>query len=201
MNPDEIKTLVESLVNDKTHRFGIYILIACCVSILITVFVNYLTEKGKNWATKQDIKAITNDIEQAKAIIQNDQEVVKLKRELKYKALLASLNIIDAHLSNFLIFPDGNTPIDKQFATAIQARECHNNLVLTIENPQLLVLFMKILSAEKGLISSEVELLLDNVNKYRNLVRKELGFGDEIPLTDQAIWFAKVNFSPPVSSD
>ena len=37
------------------------------------------------------------------------------------------------------------------------------------------------------------ELMID-FNKYRNLIRKELEFGEEIELDKDNIWFAKIIF-------
>jgi len=190
MNPEEIRQLVEQ-INYSDNIY--YLILAIIISILGSFVVEYFRERGKNWATKNDIEEITKKIESVKAVIQNDQEIKKLKRDLKYKALLNSLSIIDSHLSNFLIFKDG-TKINKQYSSVIEIRACHNNLILTCENAEIVALFTKMLSAKENLNEDEISVLMKDLNEYRNWIRMELGFGSELSLDKDFIWFAKVNF-------
>jgi hypothetical protein len=170
MSPDEIKKLVETLILSETRYFWVYPLLSACIAIIAVFLVDFFREKGKN-----------------------DQEIVKLKRELKYNALPDSLSIIDAFLSNFIVVKEG-AKIKKQFISTIETRTCHNNLILTCESPDLLTLFGKIMFSKSGLNEQEIGALFVNVSEYRNLVRKELGFGNELKLDLDNIWFASVNF-------
>lgn len=147
----------------------------------------YLTEKGKNLATKEDIAEITTKVEEVKSKIQNEQDIGKQKRELKYNAILNSLALIDANLSNNLQ-PNEGQQIKKQFATTKEARECHNSLILTCENQKILDLFSKIMFG--GSTKAPTMLL----NEYRNQVRKELGFGNESELDEKNAWFGYASF-------
>lgn len=74
----------------------------------------YNQEKGKNLATT----SITEQIEEVKAEIEVQKDISKQKRDLKYNALLKSLNLIDAYLSNFIL----DSSIKKQYATAEETR-------------------------------------------------------------------------------
>jgi len=193
MTPDDVKQLVETTVNNEANYAWIYLLLSGVIALIVSFLMNFVREKSKNLATRQDIEFITSKIEQVKADVQNNQEVLRLKRELKYNALLHSLEILDAHLSNFIIFKDGPS-IDRQFSTASEARQCHNSLILTCENPELVDLFLKIMFAESGMNMSQVNTLFDDLNAYRNLVRKELEFGSDLILGNKVSWLLKANF-------
>lgn len=172
------------------------ILILIAIGLIFLFWKNtlssYLTEKGKNLATKEDIGTITQKIEEVKAEIQNTQEIEKQKRQLKYDALLNSLTLIDAHLSHSLL-PFLEQKIKKQYATTEEARKCHNNLILTCENKEVLELFSNIMFGAKD-ERVNIEPPTDLLNKYRNLVRTELGFGIALDLDRDRAWFGFGNF-------
>ena len=118
--------------------------------------------------------------------------MINKKRELKYKALLRSLNLIDAYFSHILIPPQGGQII-KQYGTTEEARTCHNNLILTCEDTKILELFSEIKFGPK-VNNSKTIPPTDLLNQYRNLVRKELGFGSDLVLDRDRAWFGKVSF-------
>jgi hypothetical protein len=192
MTPEKIKAIIENVLNDKFEYYWIYLLLAVLISLGSVFIMHYLKDKGKNYATKQDIASITRKIEDVKAEIQNQQEVEKQKRQLKFDALLKSLILMDAHLSQVLI-PGEGQKIKKQFASTEEARKCHSNLILTCENTEILEMFSIIMFGQ-NVPDSEKEPLTDLLNKYRNLVRKELDFGTEIPLDRDRAWFGYGNF-------
>jgi cell division protein FtsL len=175
MTPEEIKAIIENVLNEKFEYYWLYLLLAVLISLVSVFILQFLKDKGKNYATKQDIASITRKIEDVKAEIQNQQEVEKQKRQLKFDALLKSLNLMDAHLSQVLIPGDGQK-IKKQFATTEEARKCHSSLILTCQNTEILEMFSIIMFGQ-NVPESEKEPLTDLLNKYRNLVRKELDFG------------------------
>jgi cell division protein FtsL len=192
MTPEEIKAIIENVLNEKFEYYWLYLLLAVLISLVSVFILQFLKDKGKNYATKQDIASITRKIEDVKAEIQNQQEVEKQKRQLKFDALLKSLNLMDAHLSQVLIPGDGQK-IKKQFATTEEARKCHSSLILTCQNTEILEMFSIIMFGQ-NVPESEKEPLTDLLNKYRNLVRKELDFGTEIPLDRDIAWFGYGNF-------
>ena len=192
MNPEEIKKIIETVIDNKTEYYWMYLLISVILSLITVFLVQYLKDKGKNYATKQDIAGITRKIEDVKAEIQNQQDVEKQKRQLKYDAILKSLTLMDAHLSHILI-PGEGQKVKKQHATTEEARKCHSSLILTCETTEILELFSLIMFGPKD-PKAEKKPLTDLLNNYRNLVRKELGFGAEIPLDRDLAWFAYGNF-------
>lgn len=192
MNPEEIKAIIETVISNKVKYLWLYTFLSCLFGVVAAYSIEYLKSKGKNLATKQDIEVITEKVESVKAEVQASQEVEKQKRQLKYDAVMNSLKIIDAHLSNFLINKDG-TKISKQYATASEARECHNSLILTSDDPLIIKEFLDIIGTTAK-SQDEINELITSVNKYRNLVRTELGFGHELELDKGSIWLGKVNF-------
>lgn len=191
MSPEEIKEIIGKIIDNKIEYYWIYLVLSAIVTSAIVLLFQYFNEKGKNYATKQDIADITRKIEEVKAEVQNQQEVEKQKRQLKYEALLQSLTLMDACLSHSIIPPEGIL-IKHQFATVEEARKCHNSLILTCEKTDVLEMFSSIMFKSKD--PNEEQLPpTDLLNTYRNLVRKELGFGDQIPLDRENAWFASVN--------
>src|SRR5687768_13991074 len=153
----------------------IFIAISVIASFLAVYSNEYLKTKGQNAATKEDIAEITKKIEDVKATIQKNQEVEKLKRELKYNALLKSLKIIDAYISNHITGVNSVVP-DKQYASIEEVRECHNSLILTCDDPETLKLYEKIMFNEPVKDSSRSNNIMIDLVEYRNAVRKELQF-------------------------
>lgn len=163
-----------------------FLVLSAIVGILAALLTSYLNQKGQNLATKQDVTIITSKIEQVKADVQKGQEVERLKRELKYKSLLSSLSIIDSYLSQVFAPPAGGQ-IKKQNATTEEVRTCHNNLILTCDNTEVVTMFSTIM------FNLEPQTpVTDLLNRYRNLVRKELGFGNTLNLDRERAWFGHV---------
>ena len=187
MKPEEIETIIKTLIEKEKEYYWIFLIISIILSLLTVYLFQFLKEKAGNHATKQDIEDITKKIEDVKASIQNQQEVEKQKRQLKYDALLHSLVLIDANLSHS--FP--NTT--KQYATAEEVRKCHSSLILTCENTEVLEMFSLIIFGPENSVSNPIPPT-DQLNIYRNLVRKELGFGSEIPLDRNRAWCGCVIF-------
>ena len=192
MNPEDIKKIIENVIDSKLENYWLYLLLSVILSLVTVFLFQYLKDKGKNYATKQDIANITRKIEDVKAEVQNQQDVEKQKRQLKYDAILKSLTLMDAHLSHLLI-PNEGQKIKIQHATTEEARKCHSSLILTCETTEILELFSKIMFGQN--VPKEEEIpATDLLNSYRNLVRKELGFGNEIPLDREKAWFGYGNF-------
>lgn len=190
MNPEEIKTLIETVLIDKVKYFWIYILLSVIIGFIAAYSMEYFKNKGKNLATKQDIEVITQKVEQVKFEIQNNQEIANQKRELKYNAILTSLKLIDARLSNFIIGDN----IKKQYATTEETRECHSRLILTCNNSKIIESFENIMMKKLPTDSTGTQYVIRELEKYRSLVREELGFGNPIITNPDLIWIGDVPF-------
>lgn len=84
MNSDEFMMLYEFLTN-----FGLGALVGgCVIYFFIKSYIpNYLSEKAKNLAQKEDIAVITNEVEKVKANHQAILEEVKTNNQLKISAI------------------------------------------------------------------------------------------------------------------
>lgn len=146
----------------------------------------YASEKGKNLATKEDVAEITALVESAKVAIQQQDRFAAKKYELKYAACQNLLRIVDAQLS-YVIKQDnaGNpTEVDRQFATAEEIRRCHNEIILSIDNREIIKIFLDILT---GLSSNSIV----DLDMLRGLIRTELGFVGEAHSDAVATWIGK----------
>lgn len=162
-------------------------------------FPKYFEKKAENLATKEDIEEITKKVESVKADVSRTQSVFQAKYQLKHDACLVALGLVDAHFSHTLVNP-GGPAATRQYATAKEARECHNKLILSCENPEILIVFSELMFGPRGTESASAPPT-DVLNKFRNLVRAELGFGGEMPLDRERAWFGKVVFEPEKDSE
>lgn len=165
-------------------------IIILIIGLYLVFFKSYFSEKGKNLATQQDIKNITIKVEEVKAEIQNHQLVEKQKRELKYNAILKSLELIDARLSNLIIDPT----IIKQYATTKETRECHSRLILTCNNSEIIKSFENIMMKNLKPDQTGTQFIMRELQNYRNFVRKELGFGEPIKIDPNLLWIGNVTY-------
>lgn len=155
----------------------------------------YISEKGKNLATSEDIEKITLKIETIRADIYNSNAMEEQKRKLKYEACLEALAVIDAHFSQIFA---GEKPVPQPVSTA-RAREAHSKLILSCNNVLIVEKFGEIYFGPRAdeLPRPPTDLL----NEFRNLVRKELGFGSELPLDRERAWIGRAagDHEPPAS--
>ena len=184
MTPEQIKEIIEKAIANE--NYWIYILISAVLSLLIA----FGLEKSKNYATRTDITDITQKIEDVKAEIQNNQEIEKQKRELKYNAILKSLELIDARLSNFII----DDKIIKQYATTKETRECHSRLILTCDSSEIIESFEIIMMTPLPTDETGTEVVMKELGNYRDLVREELGFGEPIKTNQNLNWITNVPY-------
>ncbi|MFJ4349655.1 hypothetical protein ACIPZ5_02000 [Pseudomonas sp. NPDC089428] len=152
-------------------------------------FPKYLIKKAENLATKEDIREITREVEEVKSEISKIDAIDASRRTVKLEACLNALAILDAHFSHIQWNADMKPP-QKQMATIREAREAHSKLILTCDDIELVNLFCEILFQK-----SNTQPLTDQLNKFRNLVRRELGFGGEKELDRNTAWIATIVFS------
>ena len=156
----------------------------------------YISEKGKNLATREDIEEITRMIESVRGDISRANAVEEQKRKLKYEACLEALAVIDAHFSQ-LFAAESPTP---QPISTVRAREAHSKLILSCNNVLIVEKFGEIYFGPRA--GEPPQPPTDLLNKFRNLVREELGFGSELPLDRERAWIGRAAGDPetPASS-
>ena len=165
--------------------------LAILVGLVVLGFIiknylpSYFTEKGKNLATKEDVAEITRKIEEVKLEVEASKAIQQAKRNLKHEAYLEALCLVDAHLSH-KFDPPKNGWIVKQHATTEAARRCHSKLILACDNTEIIERFSDLMFGQR--VKPE-KPLTDLLNEFRNLIRKELGFGQELDLDRERAWF------------
>jgi hypothetical protein len=152
---------------------------------------SYLTERGKNLATKQDVEEITAKIETVKAEIEAGQAIEAAKRQLKYEACLQALSMIDAQFA--YQFQGANTT--PQPADTVKVRECHNKLILSCDDADIVDMFLDIFLGPGSGQPDDIPLT-DRLNEFRNRVRQELGFGSDISLNRDRAWMGRTGGDP-----
>jgi hypothetical protein len=72
MNPEEIKNIVEAALDQKQTFDWWPIVLTILIGLIAIHFKSYIAEKGRNTATKEDIKEITTKIEEVKVSFQKE---------------------------------------------------------------------------------------------------------------------------------
>ena len=67
MTPNELKDYVDAALRQRDGMQLLWLILVPVISIVGSVLVAYLNEKGKNAATKEDVGRITAEIETAKS--------------------------------------------------------------------------------------------------------------------------------------
>ena len=107
--------------------------------------------------------------------------------EIKRDACLEALAIIDAAFSQRDWHQQGNAlKVIKQPLDISKARGCHSKLSLICDSPEIPLQFLKTLGM--GTDEDRRTAPTDHLNRLRNLMRRELGFGRECVLDPQLAW-------------
>lgn len=166
---------------------GIFVVLT--IMGILAFFGPYLARKAENTASKEDVKKLTILVEAVKADMQKDWMVAETKFRLKHDALLSSLSVLDAYFSSVLYTP-GQPNAAKQYSTIVEVRECHSKLLLTCDSAELVATYMDIIFPEEN----DHAPLTIKLNKYRRLVRKELGFGDGFAFSEDKAFVSTICF-------
>lgn len=66
MTPEKIQSIIEKAIGQQFENYWFYLLLSILVALVSSYLFQYLKEKGKNLATKEDIKKITSQVESVK---------------------------------------------------------------------------------------------------------------------------------------
>src|SRR5271157_6131742 len=89
MTPDQVSKTIELAIAQRDTRLLLWLVIAMFLTWVLWFFIEYLKEKGKNFATKEDISAITDKIESTKAVY--TEKIESLKIELASRSHFSKL--------------------------------------------------------------------------------------------------------------
>lgn len=190
MNEEQIRAVIEAAIEKSAGLDVWQIVLLIIVSSAAAFFGAYLKEKAKATATKEDIEDITRKIESVRGDISRINAVEEQKRKLKYEACLEALTVIDSHFSQ-LFAQDNPTP---QLISTVKAREVHSKLILSCSDVLIVEKFGEIFFGPRDGYSLRPPT--DLLNEFRNLIRKELGFGEELALDRDRAWIARAAGDP-----
>jgi Na+/phosphate symporter len=193
MNPKDIQEIVSKVIEDQNKTQFFIIIGSILLAFLFQLVAVYYKARSLNKATKNDIGKITSIVEDVKAKFNDLIETEKLKRNLKYDALQNSLNLIDSYISNFIL----DSTITKQYSSTEETRKCHNSLILTCDNSEIILAFERIMMDKKPTNSEGTQFVLKELARYRTLIRTEMGFGPSINTHPDKIWIGSVPYEKP----
>lgn len=143
---------------------------------------------------KSELGAIVQrDLENYRSEIGERNRVALEKWNLKYKACLDALDMVDSVWSNLdwndPSHPEINSKIKAEDFSEANARHIMNSLILTCSSTDVVELYLKAMGIRASANKAE-KLLGDTIQDLRNAVRKELGFGSELELNRETAWIA-----------
>ena len=186
MKADKLHEVLEPVIPNSNGMEYWQIIIFIAIGAIVAYIGSYLKEKGKNNASKEDIKEITENVEAIKHQLNETNRIKSKKYELKYQACMDALCILDAQLSHVML-SNNDEKIPERDIQPLEIktmRECHNRLILSIDDQKIIQLFMSIMLGKS-------ENNMKDLDKIRKLIRKELDFGSEIFVDGENTWFAK----------
>lgn len=194
MGAEELRAVIQDAISESaglTYFHGFLIILSAIAAGVAGYIGSYLKEKGKSTATREDIAEITRKIEEVKREFGEHDRSAANKYSIKHQACMAMLGILDAHLSHTMDKDNSGNPLptDRQYATPAEVRRCHNEILLTVDNQEVIEHFLDIMFNRSG-------NPMDALDELRRLVRAELGFGSEFRDDDQATWIAKIGCAP-----
>ena len=93
MTPEDIKTILETVIENKTKYFWVYILISVILALASAFILEFIKTKTRNFATKSDIETLTDKVESVKYDYLKKIEEYKKELSGKYeleKTLISS---------------------------------------------------------------------------------------------------------------
>jgi hypothetical protein len=164
MSPEEL-----NFIHKHLAAYGVTALVAVALVYLVCRYAlgAYLTEKGKNLATKEDLAALTTIVEDVKAPYTQLQEELKARHQLRVAAIDRRLQ---AHQEAFTLWREvmSNVHSERIGPTVLKCQDWWERNCLYLE-PEVRESFVKSYSAAHGhhvylLNRSDAELAKANWN-------------------------------------
>ena len=90
MTPEELKSVIEKTIGQQFDNYWIYLLLSILIALITTYLVQYLKEKAKNLATKEDVADITSKVEEVKQSYKIKFDEIQQKNDLIFSELKES---------------------------------------------------------------------------------------------------------------
>ena len=82
MTPEKIQSIIEKAIGQQFENYWLYLLLSILVALASSYLFQYLKEKGKNLATKEDIEKITSRVESVKQSYKIEFDKIQKKNDL-----------------------------------------------------------------------------------------------------------------------
>lgn len=149
MTPEELQTIIQKTIGEQFDEYWIYLLLSILIALISSYFVQYLKEKGKNLATREDIADITSKIEAVKQSYQIEFDKIQKNNDLIFSEIKDTKNrynskqfelynelwssLIDLKISADDLWDSANGKNLKKFSTNLY------NAKISIEKSSLLI--------------------------------------------------------------
>jgi len=155
MKPEDVKSIVEDLVANKTKYLWLYILISFALGMVTTFVLEYVKTRSQNLATKSDITELTKKVEEVKSeyikqieIFKGNQQLKNEKKKELYNKVeeLRTLIIVGKNdnafnrwdkfsslMKNIMVLISTNTIFNDLYPERDKIEIDHNNMVKQIE--------------------------------------------------------------------
>lgn len=161
------------------------------IESLITKYTGFSTE-GKEVKRDEFLSYLRDSIllilpeginkatEELRLKYESISRVEEYKFKLKYEACLEALEVVDEYYLTAMakqireLFREHELEILNPIELGKKARKCHNRLVVSCDNQELILLFRRCLNIENQ--PETMGLIVD----FRGAIRRELGFGTEV---------------------
>jgi uncharacterized membrane-anchored protein YhcB (DUF1043 family) len=161
MNPEDIKTIVETIVENKIKYFWIYVIISVIIGMASAFILEFLKTKGQNLATKSDIEILTNKVESVK--YDYLKKIEEYKKELNGKYELEK-TLISSKVEAYQLATSLKVTILKRKSNLGSEKELMEQFFTKI--PELLVHLQSHYQIRKDLNEEIISL----GNNYNNIV-------------------------------
>ncbi len=182
-----------AVIKDLLKQYG---LVSAAIAIIVSFIFNlvgfYVNQQIQS-RREERLEHVRADLEKELAEfkstkVKEAENIQQARWEMKYQACLDAMEIVDAFLSHWFKDVNGITPV-RQPADTLRARNCYNKLAMTCERPEVIEAFLRIMFPTNA---TNVKVTTDNLNTLRNAIRKELGFGNEVKLSQDVAWFVRL---------
>jgi mannitol-specific phosphotransferase system IIBC component len=92
MTPEKLQSIIEATIGKEFENYWFYLILSVAVALISSFLVQYLKEKGKNLAKKEDITDLTAKVEDVQKSYKIEFDEIQKKNDLIFSELKESQN-------------------------------------------------------------------------------------------------------------
>ena len=162
----------------------------------------------KNVIIQRLTKAVSHEfdskLEQLKSKLIGERSLYQERWKIKRDTCLKAMSIIDRAFHNHVWHGSISNlqpliePLDPIEIEVSEVRVVHNELSSCCENPEIIDLFLKLVSGGNSTVPADKRnevggvVGMNEIEDFRQLVRKELGFGDTVVQQTDCPWVVDI---------